>query len=384
MIVKKIIISSAIAFIALTANLNAEDEKAKTAAPAGKQMPAPKADVYVVPAPKDLGINLKYPAKINPLNYATVYSRVLGVLEEQNFNEGDKVEKGQVLFKIEDTLYQAKVDAAEATVRMSQATLENASRSWNRIEKLYNSKAVTTEQRDSSLSAYQSALASLALSKAQLKQAKIDLEYTKVKAPISGITGLKLVDIGNLVTSTPPLQLVSITQNDQVYMEFSMPLSDYVNIKNGMWSMPQDGKIKVDIILNEKPTGVIGYVDFINANIDEKTSTVKMRAVVDNKDNKLMPGSFVRVVLNGIVQKNVITIPQKALLQNPLGTIVMIEEGGKAAVRPVMVGNESGDKFVVAGGMLKSGDRVIVNNFFKVKPGNPFTVDKVINEQEGK
>lgn len=379
MIVKKVIISSAIAFIALTANLNAADQK--SAAPAGKQMPAPKADVYVVPEAKDLAINLKYPAKIDPLNYATVYSRVLGVLEEQKFNEGDKVEKGQVLFKIEDSLYQAKVDAAQASVKMSQATLENATRSWDRIEKLYKSKAVTTEQRDSSLSAYQNALASLALSKAQLKQAKIDLDYTQVKAPISGITGLKSVDIGNLVTSTPPMALVSITQNDQVYMDFSMPLSDYVNIKNGMWSMPTDGKIKIDVILNDKPTGASGYVDFINANIDEKTSTVKMRALVDNKDNKLMPGSFVRVVLNGIVQKGVITIPQKALLQNPMGTIVMIEEGGKAAVRPVVPGRESGDKYIVAGGMVKSGDRVIINNFFRVKPGNPVTVDKVINEQ---
>lgn len=159
-----------------------------------------------------------------------------------------------------------------------------------------------------------------------------------------------------------------------------MPLSDYANIKSGLWQMPENNKVEVSLSVNGMPTDKKGVVDFIDANINEGTSTVKMRAVVENSDLKLMPGSFVRVTLNGIEQKGVITIPQKALLQNPMGTIVMIEENGKAAVRPVVPGKESGDKYVVAGGMLKSGDKVIVNNFFKVKPGNPVEVDKVINK----
>lgn len=374
-LIKRLFIGSAFAAMALTANLNA------AGAPAGqKQMPAPKADVYIVPKAKDLAIDLKYPSKIIPLNYATVYSRVQGVLQAINFKEGEKVKKGQSLFKIEDDLYQAMVDSAEASVKMNEATLQNATRSWNRIQKLYASKAVTTEQRDSSLSAYQSALASLSMAKAQLKQAKINLEYTKVKAPISGTTRLKNVDIGNLVTSNPPVALVSISQNDKVYMDFSMPLSDYKNIKNGLWTIPQNKKINVDVILDGKVSGSKGYVDFIDGNIDANTSTVKMRAIIDNKDNKLTPGIFARVALSGIVQKNVITIPQKAVLQNPMGTIVFIEEDGKAAIRPVIVGDENEDKYTVAGGALKSGDKVIVNNFFRVKPGKPVAVDKVINK----
>ena len=148
----------------------------------------------------------------------------------------------------------------------------------------------------------------------------------------------------------------------------------------GLWSMPDNGKIEVEVIVNGKPSGVKGYVDFIDVNTDENTSTVKMRAIVDNANQKLMAGSFARVILRGITQKNVITIPQKALLQNPMGTIVMIEDNGKVAVRPVAVGKESGDKYIVAGGMVKSGDKVIVNNFFRVKPGNPVTIDKVINK----
>jgi len=106
-----------------------------------------------------------------------------------------------------------------------------------------------------------------------------------------------------------------------------------------------------------------------------------MRALFDNSDNLLMPGQFVRVLTNNIIQKNIITIPQKAVLQKPLGTIVFIADQGHVSVRPVVLGNVSGDKFIVAGGPLKSGDKVIVNNFFRLKPGGEVVVDKIINPQ---
>lgn len=371
--IKKLLITTVLIASAVTNTYAAE-------APAADAKPATKADVYIVPEASNIAINLKYPAQINSLKQAKVYSRILGVLEEKYFEEGKVVNKGDVLFKIEDDLYQAKLAAAEASVKMNEATLNNATRSWERIQKLYNSNAVTTEQRDSTLSAYQNALASLAMSKAQLNQAKIDLDYTKVKAPISGITGLKKIDLGNLVTATPPMELVTISQNDKVYIDFSMPLSDYENIKNGLWKMPENGKIQVEINVNGQTNKQTGFVDFIDVNIDQNTSTVKMRAIVENKDYSLMPGSFARVTLNGIEQKNVITIPQKALLQNPLGTIVFVEKDGIATVKPVMVGNESGDKFIVAGGPLQSGDKVIVNNFFRIKPGSAVAIDKTINK----
>ena len=371
--IKKLLITTALIASAVTNTYAAE-------APAADAKPATKADVYIVPEATNIAIDLKYPAQINSFKQAKVYSRILGVLEEKYFEEGKVVNKGDVLFKIEDSLYQAKVDAAAASVKMSEATLNNATRSWERIQKLYSSSAVTTEQRDTTLSAYQNALASLSMSKAELNQATIDLNYTKVKAPISGITGLKNVDLGNLVTANPPMELVTISQNDKVYIDFSMPLSDYSNIKNGLWKMPANGKIQVDININGQTNKQSGFVDFIDVNIDQKTSTVKMRAIVENKNYTLIPGSFAQVVLNGIEQKNVITIPQKALLQNPLGTIVFVEKDGIATVKPVVIGNESGDKFIVAGGPLQSGDKVIINNFFRIKPGSAVVVDKTINE----
>ena len=343
-------------------------------------MPAPKADVYVVPQAQDLAISLKYPAEIKAYKKVQVVSRVLGTLEKQYFTEGSSVKQGDVLYKIEDGIYKAKYDAALATLNMNQAILDNASRNWDRIKKLYAQQAISEEKKDSALATYEQALAALALAKAQLRQAQIDLDYTNVKAPISGFTSLKQVDVGDLVTANPPTTLVEITQNDKVYVEFSMPLKDYQNIKSGLWQMPKNNS-QVSIEQDGKTSALQGVIDFINVNIDKETSVVKMRATIDNKEGQLMAGNFARVLLSDIVQKNVITIPQKAVLQNPLGTVVFVEEQGRVGVRPVMLGKESNDKYVVAGGPLKSGDKVFINNFFRLKPGEEVVVDKTVNEQ---
>ena len=375
-IIKKTIISL-VAFTCLLSPMLQASEGAKKA----HKMPTPKADIYIIETASDLPIVLKYPAEIKSYKDVNVVSRVLGVLEKKFFTEGQNVKEGDLLYQIEDDIYKAKVDAAKASVQMSQASLDNAVRKWKRVKKLFASKAVSTETKDNSFSSYEQAMASLALSKAQLHQAQIDLDYTKVKAPINGTTGLKKVDVGDLVSSNPPTKLISITKNDVIYVEFSMPLSDYKNIKNNLWVLPKKNELKVTLQIDNKPTKKMGLVNFMDVNVDKSTSTVKIRASVDNADSYLMPGSFVRVFLNNVVQKNVITIPQKAVLQNPLGTIVFVENQGKVGVRPVIVGKETGNKYVVAGGPLKSGDRVIVNNFFRLKPGGLVDADKVINQQ---
>jgi membrane fusion protein (multidrug efflux system) len=371
---KKALIISAVCSALLLPSVHAEEVKKQ-------QMPAPKADIFIVGAPMALPISLKYPAQITSLKNVKVVARVSGVLEEKFFQEGQKVKQGELLYKIEDSIYKAKVDAAKASVQLSQANLDNATRNWNRIQELFKSKVISTEKRDDALSSYEQAQASLALSKAQLNQALIDLNYTKVVAPISGVVGIKKVDVGDYVSPSMSSSLIEITQNEKVFVEFSMPLSDYTNIKNKLWSLPEDKKLQVSLEIDNLPTQKVGVVDFMDVNVNKATATVKMRAIVENSDNYLMPGSFVRVLLNDITQQDIITIPQKAVLQNPLGTIVFVEKDGVVSVKPVKIGRESGDKYVVEGGMVTSGDRVIINNFFRVKPGGNVQVDKIVNEQ---
>ena len=273
------------------------------------------------------------------------------------------------------------VDAAKASVKMNEATLQKVTRNWNRIKELYLKKAVSTQTKDEALSSYEETAAALLLAKAQLNQAQINLDHTKVRAPISGTTGLKKVDIGSLVSASPATELIQITHNDVVFASFSMPLTDFANFKHKIWLMPEDNKVKLSVEVDNKLTDISGEIDFIDVNVDKNTATVKIRAKIDNSEGFLMPGSFVRVALHGITEKNVITIPQKAVLQNPLGTIVMIEKDGVVGVKPVTLAKESGDYFIIRSGPLQSGDRVIVNNFFRLKPGANVEVDKIINQE---
>ncbi len=345
------------------------------------KMPAPKADIFIVEQPSNLAISLKYPASVKAFKNVQVVARALGILEKKYFTEGQEVQKGDMLYQIEDDIYLARVEAAKASLQMGEASLNNNTRNWNRVKKLFKQKVISQEKRDVALSAYQQSLATVSLAKAQLKQAQIDLSYTKVNAPISGVVGLKQVDIGDLVSNNPPSKLVEITQKNKVFVEFSMPMSDYKNIKNNLWSVENNDNIRVDLEIDGKLLKKVGIVDFVDVNTNNQTSIVKMRSVFDNNDSFLMPGQFIRVITKNIIQKNVITIPQKAVLQNPLGTIVFVENNGTVGVRPVILGNVSGDKYIVAGGPLKSDDRVIINNFFRVKPGAKVVVDKIINRQ---
>ncbi|RKZ98780.1 MAG: efflux RND transporter periplasmic adaptor subunit [Gammaproteobacteria bacterium] len=345
-------------------------------------MPTPKADVFIVKAPQDLVITLKYPAHIKAFERVNVVARVSGILKNKYFTEGQYVSKGDLLYRIEDDIYVARVNVAKASVQMSQAALNRASRNWKRIENLFKSKTVSEDRRDTARADFEQATAALSLAKAELKQAQIDLDYTKVTAPISGIVGLKKVDVGDFVSSTPPTKLIEITQNNKVYVEFSIPLRDYANIKNKLWVIPENSKLPVSLEIDHKLIQRTGIVDFMDVNINQSTSTVKMRALIDNKDGYLMPGGFVRIILNDIIQKNIITIPQKAVLQNPLGTIVFIVDHAHVGVKPVIVGRETGDQYIVKGGPIASGDKVIINNFFRLKPGAEVDVDKIINNEE--
>jgi membrane fusion protein (multidrug efflux system) len=361
------------AFLSLSSFAYAAPEK-------GAKQPLPKVDVYVVPKAQDLALSLNYPAQVYAAKSVKVVARVSGVLEEKYFKEGSYFHKGDKLYKIEDTIYKAQVDASKASVAQAQATLDNATRNWKRVQKLFKKRAVSVETRDNNLAAYNQALAALALAKANLNQSQIDLDYTLVKAPISGIVGIKQVDIGDYVSAAVPTTLISITQNNSVNVEFSMPLRDFMKIKNGIWNLPKNNKAEISLQLDNKSVKKIGVIDFIDVNADKDTSTVKIRAVVDNSDGYLMPGSFIRIGTNDIYEKSIIVIPQKAVLQNPLGTVVFVEDKGVVAVRPVKIGNESADKFVITGGALKSGEKVIINNFFRIKPGSKVSVDKIINQ----
>lgn len=339
----------------------------------------PKADVYVVPKPQNLLIKVQYPGFISSYKKALVVARASGILEQKYFTSGQYVKKGELLYKIQDDQYKALYDAAYGAMLMDKAALNNALKNWNRVKQLFAAKATSKASRDNAYYAYQEAKAALIQAKANMQTAKINLDYTNVRAPISGYTGLKMVDVGNLVSATLPTKLIKITQNNKVYVNFSMPMNDYAKIKQHIWSVNQSN-IKAKLKVDGHMVSQTGLVDFIDVNINQATSTVKMRALFDNRNRYLMAGDFVHIYLEGISQHNAIQIPQKAVLQNPLGTIVFIAVHGHVEVRPVKLGRTSGKYFVLKSHTLAPGTKVIVDNFFRLKPGGKVQVDKIVNQ----
>jgi membrane fusion protein (multidrug efflux system) len=339
-------------------------------------------DVYKVTKAAQMPISLEYPARLKSIRSAKVVARVSGVLMQKMYEEGSFVKKGSLLYTIEPDVYAALVHEREADMALQEALYKKAARDWERAEALYGDKALSKQEYDGALSAFETAKAGVNAAKAKLASANVDLGYTQVKAPISGIAGIKETDLGNVVS--PGTALVNITQSDPIHAEFSIPDVDRLKalyaLQKGRWS--DAGKDGLKATLNVGGFVAEGKIDYIDPVIDANTGSVKARAIFKNENALLMQGAFGRITVTGFVRKDVMMVPQKSVLQNPMGTIVFVIDSGKAAVRPIKLGDTSGDKFIVEEG-LKEGDVVIVNNFFRVKPGMDVTIDKTLSS-EGK
>ncbi|WP_428738766.1 efflux RND transporter periplasmic adaptor subunit [Sulfurimonas sp.] len=343
---------------------------------------APKVDVYIVKEVKQAPVSLEYPARIQSLKEVTITARVSGVLEKQLYTEGTKLSKGSPMYKIEPTIYAADVAAKKANLSVAEATLDKAQKDWERAKGLYEEKAISEQDKDTVYFAYVSAKANVNVAQAELDKVQVNLDYTDVKSTINGVAGIKLIDIGDYVTIGTPL--VKITQLDPIYAEFSIPninnIKEKYALKYGSFKDLQDAKLKAVLIVDGKEYEQEGQIDYVASHVDSATSTLKARAIFKNPDAKLIAGEFAKIKIVGVVSNNVISVPQKAVLQNPLGTIVFVVVDGKVAIRPVKIIEASGDKFIVQGVAPK--DVVIVNNFFRIKPNSPVTIDKTINAQE--
>ncbi len=347
--------------------------------------------VYEIPSAKTVPVEVQYPARTKSISMVTVVARVSGILKEKYFVEGQFVNKDDLLFKIEPDTYQAEYDSAKAQLEQAVAEFNRAERDWQRIKASYEDRLVSEQQRDAALSAYEKAKALVEAARARLKQAELNLRYTDVKAPVSGIAGTRLVDLGNMVN--PGTALVTITEVNPIYAEFSIPDSDLIRLKAVTKAGVKDKDKGFSIFssdfvrslslslypstLSDRPYRHSGKIDFIDSVIDEKTSSLKARAVFPNPDRVILPNQFVRIVIKGIQRRNAIVVPQKAVLQGPSGSFVYIVENGKAIVRNIKLGERVGDNFVVEDG-LKPGDLVIVDNLMRIRPEMPVKIGEEV------
>lgn len=299
----------------------------------GKQeqrMPPPSKASGKIIHQAEVPLYYEYAARVVAYRETEVRARVGGILLHRNFVEGSEVKQGDILFEIDPDKYEAAVASARAQVAQAQANYDQSVRDADRAEELVKQKVQSTSLRDQAFAKRDADEATLMQTKAELRTAELNLEYTKVAAPISGLTSREAVSEGSLIGTDPTSSLLTtITQLDPIYVNFSFADGEYEQIRHLMDEMQKRGEkidnLKVTVRLGE---GVDypeqGTVDFTSPTIDKQTGTLGARAVIANPNRRLVPGMFVRVTVTGIKMADAITIPESALVQNSSGQFVYV------------------------------------------------------------
>ncbi len=363
-----------VAAFALAA-LAACQKSTPTQAPGG--MPPPEVTVAVVET-RDMPANFEYVAQISGVREVEIRPRVSGILEKWNFTEGGKVVAGQSLFTIDAAPYRAALAKADADLVSAQASFDQAKRNAVRLKPLYEAKAVSQKEYDDATSGEQVAGANVKAGQAAVTEARLNLSYTRVEAPISGITSRAMQSEGSLVQAQQTL-LTKISQIDPVHVIFSFTEAEHLKfsraVADGTLRLPKDGKFDVKLKLSDgSEYARPGKVDFTDVRVDPSTGTIDARAVIGNPQGLLRPGQFARVQLSGGVRPNAIAIPQRSVLEGPGTKIVLtVNAQGIVEPRPVQVGDWAGEEWIITGG-LKAGDQVIVDGVVKARPGSPVKI----------
>lgn len=341
----------------------------------GAGMPPSEVNVTTV-QPQTLPVTLEYTAQTAGSREVEVRARVTGILLKRNFTEGGPVKQGQSLFTVDPAPFQAAFARAQADVAAAEARLEQAQRNAARLKPLYAEKAVSQKEYDDAVSAESIGAADVKAAKARLTEAKLNLEYTRVEAPVSGIAGRALPSEGTLV-SGPNVLLTTVTQVDPIWVNFGIPDTEQARLQKeadaGRLKMPKN--FEVELRLSDGSTYPRkGKLSFSDVRISTVTGTREARAEVPNPDAALRPGQFVRVILHGASRPNAVTVPQRAVLDGPQGKFVyVVDDKGTAQPRPVQAGEWVGDRWVITDG-LKGGELVIVDGLMKLGPGAPVKV----------
>ncbi|RBN35210.1 efflux RND transporter periplasmic adaptor subunit [Lawsonia intracellularis] len=354
-------------------------------------MPAPLVEVMTIES-KDTPIVLTFVGQTEGSRSVEVRAQVSGILMNRAYEEGQYVEKGQLLFEIEPDTYKANLEQAQSMMEQAKAKFVQAQQERDRILPLYKKNAVSQKDRDSAVASYNAAKADLDAAKAEVTKAKIKLGYAYVKSPVSGYASKENKTIGNLITagSSSDSLLTVVNQVNPIYANFSIPSPQYMHIK----MLKSENLLTID-----NPTATMtladgsiyketGKVTFIDKQVNPSTSVVAARAEFINPDAHVLPGQFVRVNVQGVILVNAILIPQKALIQTQKGTVVaVVNKENKVEMRPVRIGQNYGENFFVYSG-LSNGDRVIVEGNNKAIPGQPVrlkeSIQPAMNEAGGK
>ncbi|WP_173418581.1 efflux RND transporter periplasmic adaptor subunit [Ensifer adhaerens] len=362
-------LAAALATVILLSGCQKQEEQAAPAFP-------PSAVAVFTTASETLPITNELPGRITATRVAEVRPRVSGIVVERVFQQGTKVKEGDVLYRIDPAPFQVQVEKAEATLRRAEAVRLQAEQKAARQEALKKANVVAAQQFDDASALLAAAAADVAIAQAGLAAAKLDLQYANVTAPISGQIGRALITEGALVSANSSENLATIQQLDPLYADFTQSATDLIRLRKAL----EDGKMlsgeqeaEVQLILDDgTPYEHKGKLLFSEAAVDATTGQVTLRGEFPNPEGDLLPGMYVRVLVQQGVEKDAITVPQQAVQRNVAGQsqVYVVTADKKVEFRNVTLGRTVGTRWQVTAG-LKPGEKVIVEGFQKIGPGAP-------------
>lgn len=350
------------------------DESASAPAPQAEEGP-PEVSVTTLKTQR-ISFETELPGRtVSPL-VAEIRPQVNGIIQKQLFTEGTQVKAGQVLYQLDPAVYEAEYNAARASVRKAESTLTNARTVAKRNRELARIDAISAQINESSQAEAQQAAADLAVAKAQEQRAKINLDYTRIVSPIDGWIELSNVTPGALVTANQATALTTVQQLDPVYVHVSQSSAELLQLKDDIQAGRLQAASENDAVIrlrleNGQLYPHTGRLTFSGVTVDTNTGSITLRAQVPNPERILMPGMYVRAVLENNTGDQSVLVPQRAVTRRPDASTValIVDTTDKIQERPVVVGRAIGDSWQVLNGLV-AGDRVVVAGSQHVRPGS--------------
>lgn len=338
------------------------DEAAQGGQPAGREAPAPVVGVVTV-HPQTVALTVELPGRLESLRTADVRAQVGGIIQKRLFQEGSYVRAGQPLYQIDSSTYEASLESARAQLATAQATLAKADADLARYKPLVSADAISKQEYDAAVTAKRSAEAGVKAAQAAIKSAGINLNRSRITAPISGFIGQSKVSEGTLLNAGDVTVLATIRQTNPMYVNVTQSASEVMKLRRQIAEgklLAADGAIAVGIKFDD---GTVypekGRLLFADPTVDESTGQITLRAAVPNDQNILMPGLYVRVLMDQVAVDNAFVVPQQAVTRGTKDTVMIVNAQGGMEPREVTVAQQQGANWIVTSG-LKDGDKVVV------------------------
>ncbi|HEZ5494216.1 TPA: multidrug efflux RND transporter periplasmic adaptor subunit MtrC [Neisseria meningitidis] len=330
--------------------------------PAGREAPAPVVGVVTV-HPQTVALTVELPGRLESLRTADVRAQVGGIIQKRLFQEGSYVRAGQPLYQIDSSTYEASLESARAQLATAQATLAKADADLARYKPLVAADAISKQEYDAAVTAKRSAEAGVKAAQAAIKSAGINLNRSRITAPISGFIGQSKVSEGTLLNAGDTTVLATIRQTNPMYVHVTQSATDVMKLRQQVAEgklLAADGVIAVGIKFDD---GTVypekGRLLFADPTVNESTGQITLRAAVPNDQNILMPGLYVRVLMDQVAVDNAFIVPQQAVTRGAKDTVMIVNAQGGMEPREVTVAQQQGTNWIVTSG-LKDGDKVVV------------------------